>query len=145
MKKGSLFGDGLKKPASFIEVVTLRDILQIIIGAAIFATPVGLTEETWNLGANLPGLNVFGFFLLSIIFVSFFSYYHYHGHLNSKKWKELFKRTVATYGFSFLVVGVILTFIQKAPWSLDFALALKRTIIVTLPASLSGAVADTIR
>ena len=48
----------------------LKDIMQVIIGASILAVPVGFTEETWNLGASLPMINVLGLFALSIFFIS---------------------------------------------------------------------------
>jgi len=31
-----------------------RDIMQIIVGASILSVPVGLTQETWDLGKELP-------------------------------------------------------------------------------------------
>jgi len=123
----------------------LRDMLQVIVGAAILATPVGFTEETWKLGEMLPVPSIIVFFALSLIFISFFSYYHYHGHLDEKKWKELIKRTFATYILSFLVVSTILTLIQKAPWQTDIILALKRAVLVSLPASMSGSLVDTLK
>lgn len=123
----------------------IRDVLQIIVGAAILATPVGFTEETWRLGEILPASSIIIVFALSLIFISFFSYYHYHRHLTEKKWEELVKRTFATYLFSFLVVSVLLTLIQKAPWQTDLFLALKRAVLVTLPASMSGALVDTLK
>jgi uncharacterized membrane protein len=38
-----------------------------------------------------------------------------------------------------------LTLLDKAPWQTDSILALKRTIIIAFPASLSAAVADMIK
>ena len=38
-----------------------KDILQVMIGAAILAIPVGFTEETWRFGEILPLSNVIGF------------------------------------------------------------------------------------
>ena len=125
--------------------VKLKDILQIIVGASILAIPVGFTEETWHLAARLPFLNIFLFLLISILFISSFVYYNYYkGHLKEHKW-EFIKRTLVTYGFAFLVVALLLSLIQLAPWGTDAALAFKRVILVTFPASMSAAVADTIK
>lgn len=122
-----------------------KDMLQVIIGASILAIPVGYTEETWNLGETLPFPNVLGFLILSVIFTSTFSYYNYYkGHMKTH-WDEFIKRAIATYLFSFIVVGMLLTLIQRAPWGLDFILAFKRTVIVTFPASMSAAVADVMK
>jgi len=45
-----------------------RDVMQIIVGASILAIPVAFTEETWNLGASLPFMNIIGLLLLSVLF-----------------------------------------------------------------------------
>ncbi len=121
-----------------------RDMLQIIIGATILAVPVGFTEETWGLGESLPMLNIFALMAMALFFMGSFVYYHYYKHRLKEHSFSFGARVLATYLFSFLVVALILTIIQRAPWNIDFLLALKRTIIVSLPASMSAAVADTI-
>jgi uncharacterized membrane protein len=123
----------------------LKDVLQIFIGASILAVPVGFTEETWKLGETLPLMNVLGLLALSLIFVSLFTYYHYHRKAEGKHTNLLVKRTLATYLFSFIAVAIILGLIQKTPWSVDSILAFKRVIIVTFPASMSGAIVDTLK
>jgi hypothetical protein len=44
-----------------------------------------------------------------------------------------------------LVVGLLLTIIQKCPWGTDNLLAVKRILIVAFPASMSAAVSDTLK
>jgi uncharacterized membrane protein len=122
-----------------------RDIVQVIVGASILAIPVGFTEETWVLGANLPLWNIFGFFLLSLFFISCFVYYNYYMNHIKTYYFDFFKRVFATYFLSFLVVSIVLILIQKAPWSIDPLLALKRVVLVTFPASMSAAVADMVK
>ncbi|MFH1290163.1 MAG: DUF2391 family protein [Nanoarchaeota archaeon] len=123
----------------------LHDILQIIIGASILAVPIGFTEETWRLGETLPLINVLGLLLLSLFFISMFTYYQYHRHANKEHLSEFTKRVIATYFLSFVVVAIIMTLIQKAPWSGDLLLAFKRVAIVTFPSSMSAIIADTIK
>lgn len=124
----------------------IKDILQVIIGASILAIPVGFTEETWKLGEQMPVLNIIGFIFISLLFIFTFVYYNYHHRGNMKaSWTELSKRVASTYVLSFIVVAVLLTLIQKAPWGMDWFLAFKRTALVTFPASMSAAVADTIK
>ena len=127
----------------------LKDALQVIIGASILAVPVGFTQETWDLGASsqLPFINVFGLFLLSIFFISLFTLYHYHRRTEVKHLPVFFKRVISTYVFSFLIVAVILSLIQRGFFSpgIDFITAVKTTVIVTFPSSLSGTIADTIK
>lgn len=122
-----------------------RDIVQIIVGSMILAIPVGLTEEVWKLGVTLSPVNVVLILITSLSFISLFVYYNYYRrHFNTHK-EEFVKRVIAIYIFSFIVVGVFLSLVEVTPWSVDFALALKRTIIVTLPASMSAAVVDMIK
>lgn len=123
-----------------------KDLLQVIIGASILAIPVGFTEETWRLGDTLPFINILGIILLSLLFISAFVYYNYHRHHKFKKHAgEFLERVVSTYIFAFLVVAIILTLIERAPWFFDIVLALKRIAIVTFPASMSAAIADVLR
>ncbi|MBW2992334.1 DUF2391 family protein [Candidatus Woesearchaeota archaeon] len=123
----------------------IKDFLQVLVGASILAIPVGYTEETWNLGQTLPLANIIGFLVLSLIFIASFIYYNYYKEHIKEHWDEFIKRVLFTYCLSFLVVGMLLSLIQKAPWSTDFILAFKRTVIVTFPASMLASVADMIR
>jgi len=126
----------------------LKDMLQVIIGASILAVPVGFTEETWRLGSTLPTINIMGFLLLSIFFISTFTFYHYFRHnttLTNHHWKEFWKRVLSTYVLSFFVVTALLILIDKAPWLTEPLVAFNRTIIVTFPSSMSAAVADTLK
>jgi uncharacterized membrane protein len=122
-----------------------RDIMQIIVGATILAVPVAFTEETWKLGESLPLPNVISLALVSFIFISAFVYYNYYRNSMKKHYIEFIKRTFSVYFFSLTVVALILTTIQRAPWTTDLALAIKRMIIVAFPASMSAAVADMIK
>jgi uncharacterized membrane protein len=124
----------------------IRDLIQVMVGATILAIPVAFTEETWNLGQKLPTSNVMFILGLSILFLFIFAYHNYYRNSNINQYiDELFKRVFGTYIGSFLVVTVLLIIIQKAPWTTDWLLALKRTIIITFPASMSAAVADMIK
>lgn len=123
-----------------------KDLLQVVIGASILAIPVGFTEETWKLGETLPAINIIAIIILSIFFISAFVYYNYHRHHKFlKHWEDFFQRVISTYIFAFIVVALILTLIQRAPWFLDIGLALKRIAIVAFPASMSAAIADVIK
>lgn len=56
--------------------------------------------------------------------------------------RDFFKRLISTYLFALIVVSLLLMIVDKVPWASDFSLALKRTIIGTLPASMSATVTD---
>lgn len=121
-----------------------RDIMQIIAGSAILAIPVAFTEETWALGQNLPDLNVYLIGVLSLTFISAYVYFNFYRELFDKYWMNFINRVLAIYFISLFVVGLLLTIIQVAPWLHDFNLALKRTIIVGFPASMSAVISDAI-
>lgn len=122
-----------------------RDIMQIIIGATVLAMPVGLTEETWILAQELSILKVSLLGVLSIFFLSlfiYFNFYRYHikGHVF-----DYIKRVIVTYALSAIVVGVLLTIIDKCPWGADNILAIKRIIISAFPASMAATLTDTLK
>ena len=120
-----------------------KDVIEVLVGASILAIPVGFTEETWPLGESLPIPNIFGILILSLAFISVFVYYQYHHkHYHPNHVKEFTKRVAFTYIGSFLVVAIMLTLIQQAPWSTEAVIALKRTVLVTFPASMIALVAD---
>ena len=122
-----------------------RDIMQVIIGAALLAIPVSLTEEAWNLGAMLPTVNIALISGLSLVLISVFVYFNFYKVTLKGYVPDFLKRVIGTYFISLLVVAVILTLIQKCPWGIDNALALKRIVIVAFPAAMSGTLSDTIK
>lgn len=97
------------------------------------------------MGNVLPYSRVFGIALLSIFFISAFVYYNsYQNHIR-EHWDEFLKRVLTTYILSLLIVALILTLVQVAPWQADFAVAMKRVILVAFPASMSAAIADMLK
>ena len=124
---------------------TAKDMMQVLVGASILAIPVALTEETWRLGQILPLQNIFALMSLSFIFISIFTYFHYYTDKLHNYMGFYISRVISTYVLSFLIVAILLTVIQKTPWTTDFLVAFKRTVIVSFPASLSGAIADTLK
>lgn len=96
-----------------------HDMVQVIVGSLLLATPIGLTEEVWRLSEKLPITNLLILLGISLVFIATFVYHNfYRRHF---KWHEteFIKRILAIYIISFAVVGVFLTLIQQAPWSTD--------------------------
>jgi uncharacterized membrane protein len=122
-----------------------RDIMQVVIGSALLAIPVSLTEEAWVLGESLPVDNIVIISLLSLIMISVFIYYNFYKVTLKGYVLEFFKRIIGTYLISLIVVALILTVIQKCPWGVDNILAIKRIVIVAFPAAMSGTLSDTIK
>jgi uncharacterized membrane protein len=129
----------------FMVELKWRDVMQIIIGASLLSIPVGFTEETWHMGEILPFPNVLSLALISVLFLAVFIYSNfYKNHLREYRF-EYIKRVIATYILSLLVVGLLLTIINKCPWGVDNLLAIKRIIIVAFPASMSAVLSDTLK
>jgi uncharacterized membrane protein len=122
-----------------------RDVMQIIVGASILAIPVGFTEETWNLGERLPLNNVLALAIVSLVFIALFVYFNFYRFQLKGYVFEYIKRVIAIYAFSLIVIGILLTLIEKCPWGTDNIMALKRIIIVAFPSSMSAAISDTLK
>ncbi len=122
-----------------------RDIMQVIIGASLLAIPVALSEEVWNLGRDLPAINVFIMGIVSILFIGVFVYFNFYKFSLKGFVSEYIKRVLGTYIISLIVVTLILTLLEKCPWGIDNTLAIKRIIIVGFPTAMSGTLSDTIK
>lgn len=122
-----------------------RDLMQVIVGASILAIPLAFTEETWVLGERLPLVNVVLLSLLSLLFISIFVYFNFYRFQFKEHRGEYVKRVLGIYIFSLIVVGAILTIIEKCPWTGDPLIAVKRIIVVAFPASMSATVSDMIK
>ncbi len=122
----------------------IHDFLEIAVGASILAVPVAFTEEVWNMGARLSWLNVGLLSFMSILFMGSFIYFTSYRNKIRMFRNEYIKRIVSTFLLSVIIVGLLLTIVDKCPWFTDFDLALKRTLIGAFPASLSATVTDNI-
>ena len=123
----------------------LRDAIQTVVGASILAIPSAYTEETCDLGSQLPAANIVGIAALSIFFISTFVYYNFYKSYFAQFKAQYFIRVIATYLISLLVVAMLLALVDKTPWGVDNVLAIKRIIVVGFPAAMSATVADAIK
>lgn len=122
-----------------------RDALQVVLGAGVLAVPVGFTQEVWELGLTLSLGNVLLLLLISLLFIIAFTYYNFYRGKLDDHFEMFFLRVGATYVIAFCVVTTFLFLIGKAPLFSDLLLAFKRIVLVSFPASLSGAVSDSLR
>ena len=122
----------------------LQDVLEIMVGASILAVPVAFTEEVWTMGAELPWLNIFMLNSVAILFMGSFIYFKSYRKRLSEFRLEYYKRLFSTFLLSVLIVGILLTIVNKCPWATDFDLAMKRVLIGSFPAAMSATVTDNI-
>ncbi len=126
----------------------IRDIAQIFIGSIVLASPFLFAQEVWDMGAQLPvpniiGLIIFNLFALSMLL--FYTRYHKITFEGKLVMKQFTRRLVVTYFVSFVTVGLLLSIVDKAPWDVETAVAIKRTALITLPASIGGAAVDLVK
>ena len=128
-------------------MVELRphDVAHIMIGCALLAIPVSITEEAWNLGAELSFINVIYVTLPSLLLIAVFVYFNFYPFAVKGRVLNFVIRVLGTYLISLAVVAWLLTIIVTCPRGVDNALAIKRIIIVAFPAAMSGTLSDAIK
>jgi len=124
--------------------IRLNDIAEIILGAVLIGFPVAVTEEVWTISEELALGRVLYICLGSIAILAWFVFYvFYHGTLKETVSQFIFRVLIA-YGITLFAVGSILFAIDQLPLLTDPAVAIKRMIIVALPASFAATIVDSI-
>lgn len=121
-----------------------KDVLQVIVGASLFAVPVGFTEETWNLASTLPTMNIVALASLSLAMAATYVHFNFYRGLLGEHLGSYLKRVASIYLLSLLIVAIFLSLIDRAPWLTDPLLATKRVLLVGFPATMSAAISDAI-
>ena len=122
----------------------LEDVGQIAIGAFALAVPVSFSQEAWDLGQTLSWYNLFLIFILSISFLSLFAYQSIFQGTVSKRVAVYIFRVFAAYLITLAVIALLLFAIDKFPILSDPVVALKRLIIIAMPASMGAIIVDSI-
>jgi uncharacterized membrane protein len=120
----------------------LEDASQVAIGAFALAVPISFSEEAWRLGETLPLLNLVSIFILSIIFLSFFAYENVFQANIRYRVPVFILRIVIAYLIAALIVALILFSLDKFPLLSEPAVALKRLVVITMPASMGAIIVD---
>ena len=121
-----------------------RDVAEIIIGSLVLAFPVAVTEEVWNLSAEMSFARALVLSLSSLVFISFFVKTIYGHNFSYSSQKQLLRRVMSVYGLTLLVAAGVLFAIGKLPLMTETMVALKRTIIVAFAASFAATVVDSL-
>ncbi|XPV70514.1 MAG: DUF2391 family protein [Halarcobacter sp.] len=120
----------------------LEDASQIIIGAFALAIPISFSEEAWKLSETLPFANLFILLLLSFCFLGFYTYESiFQADIKHRKFAFLFRVFIA-YLIAFIVVSLILLSIDKLPLIDETIVAIKRVIVISMPASMGAIIVD---
>ncbi len=120
----------------------LEDASQVAIGAFALAVPISFSEEAWKLSETLPLTNLLMLFILSIIFLGFFTYESvFQGDIKYRYPVFLWRITIA-YTITAIIVALVLFSLNKFPILTDTLVAFKRLIVITMPASMGAIIVD---
>ena len=120
----------------------MEDASQVFVGAFALAVPISFSEEAWRLGETLPFRNLGMLFILSVIFLTLFTYQSvFQKDVKSRVAVFIFRIAVA-YLITAFVVGLVLLCLDKLPVLGDPITSLKRIIVITMPASMGAIVVD---
>jgi uncharacterized membrane protein len=122
--------------------INTEDIIQIAIGAFALAVPISFTEEAWKMSITLPFYNLLLVFVLSVTFLGIYAYYSVFQKQVSKRYDIFLLRIFIAYSISALVVALVLLALNKLPVIDQPLIALKRLILITMPASMGAIVVD---
>ena len=122
----------------------LEDASQITIGAFVLAVPISFSQEAWDLGNSLPIINLLLLFALSVFFLALFTLESlFQGKIQYRIPVFIFRIFIA-YLLAGMVVSLILFTLNKFPILSDPSLAIKRLILITMPASMGAIIVDSI-
>lgn len=122
--------------------INAEDISQIAIGAFALAVPISFSEESWILGETLPAFNIAFVFVLSIAFLGIYAYHTVFQANISKRYHIFLLRLFIAYTIAALVVALVLFALDKFPLFEDPTTAIKRLILIAMPASMGAIVVD---
>lgn len=119
-----------------------EDASQVATGAFALAVPISFSEEAWKLGEVLPVTNLVLLFILSAVFLSFFAYQNvFQGNIQYRIPVFLIRIVIAYFIAAFVVFLVLLS-LDKFPFLSEPAIAIKRLIVITMPASMGAIIVD---
>lgn len=121
--------------------LNFEDVSQIVIGAAVMATPIAFSEELWKFGETLPGLNIILLIFLSIIIQTFYTFFSIFQGVE-KSYSKIIFRVALNYTLTFITVALILFVLNRFSFSSEDLIGIKRIIILCFPASLGAVIVD---
>ncbi len=122
--------------------IDMKDIGQIAIGSFAFAVPISFSEEAWRISESLPFSNLTLVFILSVSFLALFAYESvFQGQVVHRIFVFIL-RIIIAYIISALVVALVLISIDKLPLLTEPIIAIKRLIVITMPASMGAIIVD---
>ena len=119
----------------------LEDLGQLLAGACVMAIPMTLSQEVWDLGAQLPIGRTLLILAFSVLTLGAFIWGLFYGKRIAEFPGHFFKRAFSAYLVTFAVAFVLLWLFEQAPLD-HLRVALTRTVLVAFPASFAATTAD---
>ncbi len=119
-----------------------KDLAQIVVGASVLVNPLAITEDAWALGRDLPLLNTLLIAAASYSVIAWFIYHSFHGGSIKGHHREFRRRVLSVYLVTLAVSSLCLLAIGKWPILSEPLVAIKRTILVSLPGSFLATAVD---
>jgi len=120
----------------------LEDASQIAIGSFALAVPISFSEEAWRLSETLPIFNLVIIFMISIGFLAMFTYGSVFQANIKHRYPVFLFRIIVAYVIAVLVVALVLWSLDKFPILADTITAIKRLIVIAMPASMGAIIVD---
>lgn len=120
-----------------------KDFVEIALGGSIMAFPVAVTEEVWNLSAELSLIRVL-FFSVASLFVLAILIYFLHDHGKDSDYRAFSLRVVSTYGATLIIAALLLHGLNRIDLVNEPLTGFKRMILVAFPASYAATVVDSL-
>ena len=122
----------------------VRDVAEIALGTCAIAFPLAVTQEVWDLGAELSLIRAGVLATASVVGLALVVGALHHGSLRGLDSKVYLLRLVGTYGIALLISALLLIAIGRFDLLGAPLVGLKRAILVTLPACFAATGVDSV-
>ena len=123
---------------------TARDVAEIAIGTCAIAFPVAVTQEVWDLGAELSMIRAGLIATLSVLGLALVVFLLHHPKAGSIDRKVYLQRLLSTYGIALLISALLLFAVHRFDLFGAPLIGLKRAILVTFPACFAATGVDSV-
>ena len=123
---------------------TARDVAEIALAACAIAFPLAVTQEVWDLGAELSLFRAAVLAVASLVGLALVVGALHHGSLRGLDRNVYLQRLVGTYGIALLISALLLVAIGRFDLLSEPLLGLKRAILITFPACFAATGVDSV-
>lgn len=129
---------------TFSRYFNAEDASQIVIGALAVSMPIAFTQEAWEMARTLSLVNILGLLMMSLCLVAHYVYASTFQSQVERRFTDYLFRIFIAYTLTLIVVAILLLLLDKFPVVADPWLAVKRLIIISMPASLGAIIVDSL-